>query len=182
VITVYSREIFYSLAGSRDASDYWHEILSWYVLGSCLGVLGTFQYYLQNALGTMRLYVFGSTLAFVVQVPLIYLVTTKYGALGVGKLWFVLNSIWFLGWTCFVHIRLLPGFHFKWLARDFLPMLVLVTVLSYLVKKAFPIGVDGSRMAVAAEIAIAGLFVLVIASVSVRSIRARVMETAKAWF
>ncbi len=179
-ITMYSREIFYLLSGSKDEINSWHEILSWYVLGSCVGVLGTLQYYLQNALGTMRLYVIGSTLSFLVQAPLIYLVTMQYGALGAGKLWFLFNTIWFLGWTSIVHAKLLPGFHFKWLTTDFFPILTFVVAMSFLSKKLFPIGTDHSRVMVTAMVAVAGIAILVVTSVSVRSIRSALIERVSA--
>jgi O-antigen/teichoic acid export membrane protein len=182
LISIYSQEILYSLTGGKKAFIWGHEILFWYALGSGIFVLGTFQYYLQNAFGTLGLYVIGSTLSLVIQLPLIYFVTMKYGALGAGQLWFVFSAIWFLGWTTVVHSKLVPGFHLKWLAKDLLPILFCIGVLSYLMKKVIYIDMSESRIMVTVKIAIVGIVFLAITSTCVRSIRNKVFGKSGAKF
>ena len=174
LIGIYSQQILYSLTGSEKAFIWGGEILFWYALGSGIFVLGSFQYYLQNAFGTLKLYVFGSTLSFVIQLPLIYFVTMKYGAVGAGQLWFVFSAIWFLGWTMVVHSKLLPGFHLRWLTRDILPILFCIGVLSYLMGKVIYIDISESRTMVAVKSTIVGIIFLSITSPCVRSIRNKV--------
>ncbi len=174
LISIFSQEILYSLTGDKKAFIWGREILFWYALGSGIFVLGTFQYYLQNAFGTLRLYVIGSTLSLVIQLPLIYFVTIKYGALGAGQLWFVFSAIWFLGWTTVVHSKLLPGFHLKWLTKDLFPILFGISMLSYLMKNMTYIDMSESRMLVTAKTAIIGIAFLAITSTCVRSIRTKI--------
>lgn len=176
LISMFPQEIFYSLTGDEKAYIWGHEILLWYALGSSIYVLGTFQYYLQNAFGTLRLYVIGSTIALAIQAPLIYYITVKYGALGAGQLWFIFSSIWFLGWTSVVHSKLIPGFHFKWLIRDLLPMVISIVILSYIVKKITYIDMSQSRMAITFKISIIGIGFLTATSICVRSIRNKVFK------
>lgn len=176
LISIFSQEILYSLTGDKKAFIWGHEILIWYALGSGVFVLGSFQYYLQNAFGTLRLYVIGSTLSLVIQLPLIYLVTIKYGALGAGQLWFAFSAMWFLGWTMIVHAKLVPGFHLKWLSKDLLPMLVWIIIFSYLVKKIAFIDMSESRIIIAVKTTVVSIIFLTITSTSVRSIRHKLFE------
>lgn len=182
LISIYPEEIFYSLTGDKKTYIWGNEILFWYALGSGVYVLGTFQYYLQNSFGTLRLYVIGSTVALAIQAPLTYYVTVQYGALGSGQLWFVFSSIWFLGWTSVVHSKLIPGFHLKWLIRDILPMMISIVILSYIVKKITYIDMSESRMAITFKIAIIGIGFLTATSICVRSIRNNVFEKLRVKF
>ena len=182
LISIYPEEIFYSLTGDKKIYIWGNEILFWYALGSGVYVLGTFQYYLQNAFGTLRLYVIGSTVALAIQTPLTYYVTVQYGALGAGQLWFVFSAIWFLGWTSVVHSKLIPGFHLKWLIRDLLPMMISIVILSYIVKKITYIDMSESRMVITFKIAIIGIGFLTATSICVRSIRSNVFEKLRVKF
>ncbi len=182
VIGIYSQEILYSLTGDKQVYVWGQEILFWYALGSGIYVLGTFQYYLQNAFGTLRLYVIGSTISLVVLAPLIYFVTMKFGALGAGQLWFIFSLIWFLAWTLLVHSKLVPGFHLKWMAKDLVPMLFSIVVLSYLMKKMIYIDMSESRMIIISKTAIIGIGFLTITSICVRSIRNKVFEKLRVIF
>ena len=176
LISIYSKEILYSLTGDKNAYVWGQEILFWYALGSGVSVLGSFQYYLQNAFGSLRLYVISSTISIVVQVPLIYFITMKYGALGTGRLWFIYSLIWFLGWTMVVHRKFVPSFHFKWLIKDLLPILLSIFILSYLMKKIIYIDMSESRTIIIFKTAVIGVSFLTITSICVRSIRNKVFD------
>jgi O-antigen/teichoic acid export membrane protein len=182
VIGMYSREILYALTGDSKVYLWGQEILFWYALGSGIYVLGTFQYYLQNAYGTLRLYVIGSTISLVVLVPLIYFVTMKFGALGDGRLWFAFSAVWFFGWTSIVHSKLAPGFHSKWLAKDMLPMLFCIILLAYLMSRVVQIDMYESRMLITLKTAIVGVGFLAATSLCVRSIRNKLFAKARVAF
>ena len=176
LIGIFSQEILYSLTGDEKVFAWGHEVLWWYVLGSAIFVLGSFQYYLQNAFGTLRLYVIGSTISFVIMVPLIYFVTINYGPLGAGQLWFAFGLFWFLGWTSVVHKKLLPGFNLRWLLKDLLPILLCIGFLSYLLRINLYIGVNNSRLMVAAETATVYIAFLLATSICVRSFRIKYIK------
>lgn len=182
IISIYSQEILYSLTGDIKANIWGHEILFWYVLGSSIYILGTFQYYLQNAFGTLRLYVIGSTITLLIQTPLIYFATLKYGALGAGQLWFAFSSIWFLIWTLVVHRKLVPGFHLKWLAKDIFPMLLIMILFSFFMGKFIYIDMNESRILITLKTAFVGIGFLTVTSICVRSIRSKLFEYIRVIF
>jgi len=182
LIIIFPQEILYLITGDNRTYQWGGGVLLWYALGSGTYVLGTFQYYLQNALGNLKLYVIGSTLSLVIQVPLIYFVVTKYGAIGAGQLWFIFTLIWFFGWTAVVHSKYIPGFHIKWLVKDLLPIIFFIAALAYLIKNTIYIDINGSRTKVLLELAFIGIGYLLVTSASVPLIRNKVFKKAVSWW
>jgi O-antigen/teichoic acid export membrane protein len=179
---VYSHEVIYFLTASKDSVIWGGEILFWYALGSAFFVLGTFQYYLQNALGVLKMHLIGSAISLIVQAPLIYFVTTEYGALGAGQLWFLFSLVWFLVWTAIVHVIFSPGFHLKWMVKDIMPMILSIFLLSILFKEYFSFSMEDSRWHLALQIGMSGLLFLTITSILVRSIRMRCFSSFAKFF
>ena len=181
-IVVYSQEILYLLTGDNRTYQWGGGVLLWYALGSGTYVLGTFQYYLQNALGTLKLYVIGSTLSLVIQIPVIYFVITKYGAIGASQLWFIFSLIWFFGWTSVVHSKFIPGFHIKWLVKDLLPIIFCTAALAYLIKNTIYIDINESRILILLKLAFIGIGFLIVTSACVPLIRNKVFKKAVSWW
>jgi O-antigen/teichoic acid export membrane protein len=176
LIVIYPQEILYSLTGDSRTYIWGGEILQWYVLGSSAYVMGSCQYYLQNAFGKLRLYVIGMTLSLIVQAPLIYFVTTKYGAIGASQLWFVFSLIWFFGFTLVVHSKFIPRFHFKWLFRDICPILLCITALAYIINNTIHIDISDSRMTILSQLTFISIGFFLITSISVSLIRTKVLK------
>jgi len=176
LIVIYPQEILYSLTGDNRTYLWGGEVLQWYVLGSSTYVMGSCQYYLQNAFGKLRLYVIGMTLSLIVQAPLIYFVTTKYGAIGASQLWFVFSLIWFFGFTLAVHSKFVPRFHFKWLFKDMLPILLSITALAYIIKNTIHIDISDSRMTILLKLAMVSIGFFIVTSTSVSLIRNKVLK------
>lgn len=179
IISIFPREILYSLTGVEKSYLWGHEILVWYTLGSGIYVMGTFQYYLQNAFGKLRLYVLGSTIALIIQTPLIYFVATKYGALATGQLWFGFSAIWFLGWTTVVHYQLLPGFHLNWLIKDLLPMVGSIIIWTFMVEKMNLLDMNDSRIITTTKLIVIGMISMTFTSLSVRTFRSKVFAAIR---
>ncbi len=175
-IGTYSQEILYALTGDKAAYTWGGEILFWYALGSGIYVMGTFQYYLQNAFGSLRIYVISSTLALLLQIPLVYIVSHEYGALGAGRLWFLFSSIWFLGCTAVVHRKLIPKFHVKWLLHELLPIIIVVVALSLILQEIDYVDLNETRMQIALKTSIIGLSFFAATSLSVPLLRRAIWE------
>jgi len=176
LIVIYPQEILYLLTGDNKTYIWGGEVLHWYVLGSCAYSIGSCQYYLQNAFGKLRLYVIGLTVSLIVQAPLIYFVTTKYGAIGASQLWFVFSLIWFLGFTLVVHNKFIPRFHFKWLLRDILPILLCATALAYIVNNTIHIDIGNSKITILLQLASVSVSFFILTSMSVSLIRTKVLK------
>jgi O-antigen/teichoic acid export membrane protein len=176
IIVAYPQEILYLLTGDNKTYIWGGEVLKWYVLGSSVTVMGSCQYYLQNAFGKLRLYVIGLTLLLMVQAPLIYFVTTKYGAIGAGQLWLAFSLIWFLGFTLVVHNKFIPRFHFKWLFKDILPMLLFISMLAYITKNSIHIDASESRMTILLKLSVISACFFMVTSTSIPKVRNKLLK------
>jgi len=176
LIIIYPQEILYSLTGDNRTFMWGGEVLQWYVMGSTLYVMGSCQYYLQNAFGKLRLYVIGMTFALIVQAPLIYFVTLKYSAIGTSQLWFAFSLIWFLGFTLIVHNKFIPRFHLKWLLRDILPILLCISVFGCIVNNYINVDITNSRIIILAHLTCISIGFFTLTSISVKSIRNKVLK------
>ena len=122
IVGVFAEALIFAWTGDKVAAEWGRNVLLWFALGNGVLALSAFQYYLQNVFGQMRLHVIGSTVAAILQVPVIYYAATRFGAAGAGIAWFGIRTVWFFCWTPIVHGRLVPGLHSKWLRKDVLPV------------------------------------------------------------
>ena len=176
LILIFPQEILFLLTGDDETYKWGGEILQWYVLGSSLYVIGSCQYYLQNAFGKLKLYVIGMTISFLIQCPLIYLITTKYGAIGAAQLWFTFSLIWFLVFSLIVHNRFLPSFHFRWLLKDIIPILLSVVVFGLIINTNINIDINNSKLIILLKLFFIAVFLFGLSSLSVSIIRKAVLK------
>lgn len=146
MIGLYAETLLYAWTGDKEAAAWGSEVLIWFALGNGVLAIGAFQYYLQSAFGQMRLHVIGSTISAVIQVPIIFFAAVNYGAIGAGIAWFSFRVIWFLWWTPIVHSKYVPGFHWRWLFKDILPILIVITLMAWLFSKCFGLSLETNRM------------------------------------
>jgi O-antigen/teichoic acid export membrane protein len=98
-------------------------ILSLYALGNGILAIGAFPYYLQYARGQLKYHLIGSFAMVLVLIPAIIVAVKLFGAIGAGYVWLSLNVTYILVWVAFVHGKLEPGLHLKWLFNDCLKVL-----------------------------------------------------------
>lgn len=171
IISIFSQEIIYILSGDADAALWGKETLLWFTLGYCAYVLGTYQYYLQNVLGNLNLYLKGLTISAFIYIPFMYYATTKYEAIGAAISWFIFSIVWFSVFTTIVHKKLLSGFHLKWVLYDLLPLIIPALFIGYFIYANIEIHMNHSRIALLVQISGIGFLFLSVLSLGVKSIR-----------
>ena len=152
IMVVYAEPLLLAWTGDPQAASWGAPVLIWFALGNAMLTLGTFQYYLQFAYGRMRLHVIGSTVAAILQVPVIFYAALHYGALGAGVSWFAFRSLFFLVWPPVVHHKFAPGLHWRWLARDVLPAVVTSALLIWLWQQLWPLSLQTERLMLVAQL------------------------------
>jgi O-antigen/teichoic acid export membrane protein len=171
IVGLYAYELIFAWTGDTEAANWGSDIMIWFALGNGILGISTFQYYLQNAFGRLRLHVIGSTVSAIIQVPIIFFAAVNYGAEGAGIAWLGFRLFWFLAWTPVVHSTFLPGFHFGWLLKDILPIAIFTVAIALCLKYIFPIDLIESRTLVFLKLASLGCFLLAGSSLSSRSLR-----------
>jgi len=132
-VGVFGTELLYVWSGNIQAAKYAGPILFWYALGNAILTMLAFQYYLQYVHGNLKYHVKGNTIFGFVQIICMFFAIYYYGAIGAGIGWFLLQLVFFIFWTAYIHNIFAPGIHKKWLIEDTLPMVLATTlVLSFI--------------------------------------------------
>lgn len=113
-------------------------ILAWYALGNAVMGITAFPYYLQYAVGDLRLHVVGNALYLIVLVPLIVWAARGWGGVGAGTAWLAVNTLYLFAWTPWVHRRIQPGLNAAWFGRDVLATAVPVVLAGVVIAPWMP--------------------------------------------
>jgi len=179
MIGLYAETLFYAWTGDREAATWGAQVLIWFALGNGVLAIGAFQYYLQSAFGQLKLHVIGSTISAVIQIPIIYWAAVNYGAIGAGVAWFSFRVIWFLWWTPIVHSKFVPGFHWKWLLKDIMPILAMIAAVAWLLSESFGLSLETNRLQLFIEMGLLGVALLTLSALSAPVIRTKILQKLK---
>lgn len=131
ILAGFSGTILYLWTGNKHVAETAAPILTLYAIGYGVLAVSAFPYYLQYAMGKMRLHVIGSILYVAVLLPVLFLATEQCGMIGAGYAWVIVNVTYLLGYTQIVHCKYTPNIHLSWLMRD-IGVIVVFSVLAYL--------------------------------------------------
>ncbi|RWX49419.1 Membrane protein involved in the export of O-antigen and teichoic acid [Candidatus Electrothrix marina] len=119
----FTKPILFIWTGDVEIAINTEQLLSLYSIGNGLLVFNSFPYYLQYANGNLKFHFLGSILFALFFLPLLFLLSFKYGVIGAGWSWLTINLIFFIAWIPYIHSQLYPKLHLKWLFNDILPSL-----------------------------------------------------------
>lgn len=168
MLVIFSSEVLFVWTGNRLIVDSTAGILQFYSAGYGLLVIGAFPYYIQYALGKLKLHLIGSVIFVVILLPTLWSFTSKFGVLGAGYAWFLVNLTYFVFWTPVVHRAYVPGFHFKWVFNDIIRVVLFPIIVALTLK---PYISESSRGAMLVELILIGIVVLLIAALNSRILR-----------
>ncbi len=169
MFTYFAEPIVWVWTGSRTMASAAAPVMILYSIGNGALTMGIFPFYLQYAKGNLRLHVAGTVLFLFVLLPLIVWASLTYGARGAGAAWAMHNVIFWFPWTSFVHRRLTPGIHTKWLVHRVFPSWLasetvgLIAYLSY--------DGHGERLRVAMSLATVGTVCAVASAITQPEVR-----------
>lgn len=175
MIACNSKGIIYAITGNKVAEMWGAEVLIYYAIGTGFYVLGSVQYYLLNALGNLKLYVAGCSISLLVLIPIVFWGVKKYSVLGASYIWMIYGFVWFIVWGGFVHKKMLPKFHLKWLLKEILPLMISVGVATIIASSELNINENSSRTLIVLEGLILGIFILLINALWLNGFRRFIM-------
>ncbi|MDZ4257988.1 MAG: oligosaccharide flippase family protein [Gemmatimonadales bacterium] len=132
-LVVCAEPLLFAWTGNRELTQAAAPILQLYAIGNGLLALGAFPYYLQYALGDLRLHLIGNVVMVCVLVPAIGLAATRAGGIGAGWVWVVLNALYLFGWVGYVHAKLVPGLHSGWIVDNVFLIILPTALVGWLV-------------------------------------------------
>jgi len=123
-IALFSGDFIFAWTGSAIAAQRAGLVASLLLLGQLMQAVTTVPYYLALAYGNIKLILHISIASFVLITPLLICLIIKYGVVGAGISWFVINLCSFPAYMYFLHRRFLPGELRRWCLHDVgLPLL-----------------------------------------------------------
>lgn len=113
-----AESLLYAWTGDSELAKAAAPSLQLYAIGNGFLTVAAFPYYLQYTLGNLRYHLIGNVITLCLLVPLIIYAAKFYGAIGAGWVWLGMNALFFFVWVGFVHAKIAPGLHVKWLYAD----------------------------------------------------------------
>ncbi|SHM85050.1 lipopolysaccharide biosynthesis protein [Phytopseudomonas punonensis] len=123
-----AEQLLFAWTGDLQLAAKVAPILRLYAVGNGFLAIAAFPYYLQYAKGDLRYHLIGNLGMVVVLVPCMVLAAIYFGGAGAGYVWLVSNGLFLLVWVAYVHYKLEPGLHVKWLSKDVL-LIILPTMI-----------------------------------------------------
>lgn len=149
VFALYPYQIIFAWTGNEIAAEWGRSVLPPFIAGSGLLAIISFQYYLQYAHGVMRYHVIYTTVFTLCSIPVIIFSVDYYGAVGAAWTWFGGRAISMIFWVPFIHNKLVPGLHRRWLFLDVVPVVAVAVGAVLFLGWILPVDVEGGRFATA---------------------------------
>lgn len=116
--------VLYAWTGMSEHPDGMVSTIILYAVGNACLNFSSFAYCLQYAKGQVRYHVLGNLWLLLLLVPLLLVLTTRFGIVGAGLAWASVNLIYLVVWVGYTHAKLAPGLNARWLLFDIVLVLV----------------------------------------------------------
>lgn len=176
-IAIFSEQLLYVWTGDLEISKNAALILRLYALGYGALAVAAFPYYLQYALGNLKYHLIGNLLIVLLLVPIVIFLASNYGGVGAAWAWFGVHSIYLFFWVAYVHYKLFPGLHLKWILSDVLAIYVPVVVVLYCCSIMVP--TIQERAEIAIFLFLSAVIAFVVAGLSSTFVRCYYFESRK---
>ena len=124
-LALFAGDFILAWTGSLAASQQAGLVAAFLVVGQLMQAITLVPYYLAMAHGNIRIVLYVGIVSVVLITPLLIILILKYGVVGAGISWVVMNICTLPPYMYFLHRRLLPGEFRRWCLRDVgLPLLV----------------------------------------------------------
>ena len=132
VLALHAERVLFAWTGDPMLAAAAKPVLQLYALGNAALALSAVAYAAQFARGELKLHVVGSVVFLLLLLPLVTWGTMRYGSVGAGLVWLVLNSVYLLFWLMLTHRMFGPYPYSRWLIYDVLPLGLLAFATSAL--------------------------------------------------
>jgi len=128
----------------RAILKYSGPVLSILAIGTALNAMTILPHSLQLASGWTRLVLYTNAVATLLLIPLVYVLTLRFGLPGAAAAWIVLNIGYVISYSSLMHRRVLRGERDEWLLHDVIAPLaaavITIGTCSLLVPRDFETG------------------------------------------
>ncbi|ABB23640.1 oligosaccharide flippase family protein [Pelodictyon luteolum] len=166
-----AERVLYVWTGDHELARQAAPVLQAYALGNGVLAVGAFPYYLQYAKGDLRVHFIWNIGSLIVLVPSVIWVAERYGGVGAGYVWLVMNLLGVLTLPPLIHHKFYPGLNRKWFSDDVLVIFASGACAGLVVTLLLATGAD--RWLQLIEVLAVGIAVLSASSLASAEIRKR---------
>ncbi|WP_129633324.1 lipopolysaccharide biosynthesis protein [Candidatus Oscillochloris fontis] len=130
ILACFAPEILFLWTRNPTTVAQTHLLVTLLVTGTALNGLMNLPYALQLAHGWTSLVFWINIVSILIFMPLIFVLTSFYGAVGAAIVWCGLNGMYVLVQIQIMHQRLLPGEQWRWYRQDVVQPLVVALVVA----------------------------------------------------
>ena len=118
MLACFAGAVLWAWTGRADLAQRAATTLALYAAGNAVSAVMAMAFFLQFAVGDLRLHVRGMILMLLALLPALVWATLHYGMAGAGAVWLGANLLYLVAWTGVIHHRFAPGLHLRWLIGD----------------------------------------------------------------
>lgn len=137
-VSLYAEPLLWAWTGDKVLAQHAAPVLVLYAIGNGILAVSAFPYYLQYAKGNLRLHLIGNIGFVLFLIPTIIWSASRYGGIGAGYTWLVMNLIYFLTWVPLVHRKFEPDLNRLWFGRDLGMVIITVFIVGYMLSFIMP--------------------------------------------
>ena len=157
-----AKPLLIAWTGDLHLSEQAAPILRLYAAGNLFLCIAAFAYYLQYAKGNLRYHLIGNAGLVIILIPSIIYAATHFGGIGAGYVWLTINALFLFIWVAYVHHKLEPDLHLKWLFNDALKIMVPASIVGALVLLVEQNWLGNDRLLNASLVFVAGSLIMII--------------------
>jgi O-antigen/teichoic acid export membrane protein len=168
----FSKEFVFIWTNNLELVKYTSEMVSIFAIGSAFNGLSNIHYQLFLAHGWVKSILVQNIIFLIIIIPLLFLLTKQFGAIGGAYSWLVINFCTFIVSPIIFHGKYLKDQYFKWLCFDILKPLVIILIQILLIKfYLLPFFHLQNKFSLILFFFISGLLVLLISSLSFNKLK-----------
>lgn len=130
--------LMWAWTGNKILAHNVSPILILYAIGNGILAVAGFPYLLQYAKGNLRLHLIGNAVFVVLLVPSIIWATSRFGGVGAGYVWLVMNLLFLVVWLPIIHHKYAPGLNSIWFLQDVLIIFIAAATTGYCLNAIVP--------------------------------------------
>lgn len=160
LIAVFAEEVLWIWTGDAYIAAKVNQVLTLYTIGNLALVVAAFPYYLQYAIGDLRLHVSGNSISLILMIPSMVVASAFEGMRGTAWVWMASNVAYLLLWVPVIHRKFVSSIAKSWSLRDVAAPTLLQLVFVLLMVQNFNFSVNRFFLMVEMTLVLALIFAL----------------------
>ena len=160
-IVIYTHKdlVIYAWLKDKEAMKWISDIIFFFLIGNAFRSISFYSHIVCDVMGKWRLINIIQSLVSIFGLALIFYLLDKYGVLGAGLFWLMINLVLFILLPMIIFIKFVPNFFIKWISSIFL-IVITIIINCFLLNTYLPFFSLGNSIIVIFEAIIRGVLIM----------------------